>query len=683
MNFINNLSISKKLIVVFSVIIGLSVIGAGATVFSLTKAQSAAEGVSKMSKTMSQIEHIYENAIAQVVDVRGLLLTGNRETIETYNHHSGKLAEDLSKLRSMLSSPEAIEKVDSYSALSTEWQKVARQQIELMRKPLTVDEARILESNGASQEYLAEIRVIYNDLLKWAGGQLHEFETVQEEAVFLVEVVSVALAVLGLLFSVIAYFTLNKVISKPIGAMTGTMRQLADGDLEVEIPYQGRKDEIGAMSQTVQVFKENLINVRKLEEEQKAVQEAEAEEKRILEEFTEEINELSRATSAGDLTARLTIDGKDGKLREVAESLNSMVLMVGAGLGETARMLTSLADGDLTQRMQGDFKGAFAELMSNSNTTAERLTDIVSTINEASSAVQVATSEIATGTSDLAARTEQQASNLEETAAAMEELTATVKQNADSARQASTLSTTARESADKGGTIVSEAIDAMNRISGSSKKITEIVNMIEEIAFQTNLLALNAAVEAARAGEAGKGFAVVASEVRALAQRSSEASKEISGLIQTSAEQVNDGVELVDKTGQTLEEIVTSVNRVADIVAEISSASQEQATGLDEVNSAVSNMDQMTQQNAALVEQTTAAAQSLETQANELTRQIGFFQIDGSARPAPAAKLASSPTPKPVAKPKAAPAPKPAPAAAPASGPGDVELFEDDDWQEF
>lgn len=438
---------------------------------------------------------------------------------------------------------------------------------------------------------------------------------------------------MGSVIAIVAIITLlvgiiiARSVSRPIIGMTTAMRDLAGGDLSVEVPSTNRRDEIGDMASAVQVFKENAEAVKRLEEQQALDQEqAEAEKKRAISEFADEIGTLSNAVASGDLTVRLSTSGKQDELLLVSESLNDMVEIVGLGLSETGRVLTALADGNLAHRMQGDFKGAFAELMSDSNTTAERLTEIVGTITEASSAVQVATSEIATGSSDLAARTEQQASNLEETAAAMEELTATVRQNADSARQASDLSSTARQAADKGGSIVTEAIDAMNRISGSSKKITDIVSMIEEISFQTNLLALNAAVEAARAGEAGKGFAVVASEVRALAQRSSEASKEISGLIQSSAEQVNDGVELVDRTGTTLEEIVKSVNRVADIVAEISSASQEQATGLDEVNSAVSNMDQMTQQNAALVEETTAAAQSLESQANELTRQIGFFR---------------------------------------------------------
>ena len=398
-----------------------------------------------------------------------------------------------------------------------------------------------------------------------------------------------------------------------------------------------------------------------------------------------EIADLVQKAADGDFGHRMNLEGKEGFFLTIAEGLNQLVERVDGGLRETGRIMHSLADGDLTQRMEGDYHGAFLRLQQDSNAMADRLSGSVDDIADSTSAVQLATSEIATGTNDLASRTEQQASNLEQTAAAMEQLTATVRQNADNSRQANTLSGSAREAAEKGGEIVTNAIDAMDRIKASSDKITEIVNMIDEIAFQTNLLALNAAVEAARAGEAGKGFAVVASEVRALAQRSSEASKEIKGLIETSSRQVREGVDLVSRTGETLDGIVTSVKRVADIVSEITLASQEQATGLDEVNTAVSNMDEMTQQNAALVEETTAAAQSLEDQASGLLQMVSSFKTAESAdRPSPAAPIRVTPpvaaTPEPEAEDdweEAAPPPPPTPPAA------DGDFDDDPDWQEF
>ncbi|MEK9971661.1 MAG: methyl-accepting chemotaxis protein, partial [Ferrovibrio sp.] len=228
---------------------------------------------------------------------------------------------------------------------------------------------------------------------------------------------------------------------------------------------------------------------------------------------------------------------------------------------------------------------------------------------------------------DLAGRTEQQAASLEETAASMHQITATVKQNADNAEAANKLAATARDTAQKGGSVVQDAVAAVSRIEGSAQKISDIVGLIDEIAFQTNLLALNASVEAARAGEAGKGFAVVAQEVRALAQRSADASRDIKGLIQASTNEVREGARLVNLTGASLTDIVTAVKKVADIVGEISSASREQAVGLEEVNTAVGNMDEMTQRNGALVEETTASAQAMARQAQELADLVGQFRI--------------------------------------------------------
>ncbi|MGB0682183.1 MAG: methyl-accepting chemotaxis protein [Magnetovibrionaceae bacterium] len=338
-----------------------------------------------------------------------------------------------------------------------------------------------------------------------------------------------------------------------------------------------------------------------------------------------ELRELVSQAAAGDFSGRLSVEDKQDFYRDLAEGLNTIFETVEQALDETAGVLQSFSVGDLEARMSEDYQGAFARLADSSNTMADKLAEIVGEITQAATAVQDATSEIAAGTDDLALRTEEQAADLEKTASAMEELTATVRQNADAAAEVSAISSEAREQAEKGGQTVGEAVEAMGLISESSGKISEIVDMIEEIAFQTNLLALNAAVEAARAGEAGKGFAVVAAEVRALAQRSSEASKEISGLINTSSRQVQDGVLLVNKTGETLAGILTAVAKVADRVSEISAASQEQAIGLDDINTAISKMEEITQQNAALVEQATAAAQSLEDQAVGLSDQVAFF----------------------------------------------------------
>lgn len=299
-----------------------------------------------------------------------------------------------------------------------------------------------------------------------------------------------------------------------------------------------------------------------------------------------------------------------------------------AGMKEVLSVLEGLANGNLTVKMDGEYEGPFASIKTSLNSTIDRLTSIVERIKACSQLVSSAASEISSGSSDLANRTQQQASSLEETAASMEQLTGTVRQNSENAKNANDMAIDARGVAENGGEVVKEAVQAMERIESSSQKISEIISVIDEIAFQTNLLALNAAVEAARAGEAGKGFAVVASEVRSLAGRSASASKEIKSLIVESGQQVKSGAELVNKAGTTLEEIVASVKNVADLIADIAQASQEQSSGIDEVSTAVAQMDEVTQQNAALVEENEASAGSLVEQSQELDGMMQFFKVD-------------------------------------------------------
>ncbi len=300
------------------------------------------------------------------------------------------------------------------------------------------------------------------------------------------------------------------------------------------------------------------------------------------------------------------------------------------GMEECMAVLQEVANGTLTRKMEDNYQGAFGGIKSSLNDTIDKLISIVQKVKVSAQSVSTAANEISSGSLDLSGRTEQQASSLEETAASMEQLTGTVRQNSDNATQASSLAGEARGVADEGGAVVNQTVEAMSSIEKSSQKISDIIGVIDEIAFQTNLLALNAAVEAARAGEAGKGFAVVASEVRSLAGRSASASKEIKSLIEASGQQVRNGVELADKAGATLKEIVDSVREVTTLVSDIATASKEQAAGIDEVSSAVSQMDEMTQQNAALVEENTAAAQSLLDQAQELDKLMAFFKLDDS-----------------------------------------------------
>ncbi|PPT70482.1 methyl-accepting chemotaxis protein [Xanthomonas arboricola] len=340
-----------------------------------------------------------------------------------------------------------------------------------------------------------------------------------------------------------------------------------------------------------------------------------------------EIKRLAQAAANGDFSQRGDATRFRHDSARMINDLNAMMEVSDRNLGKLSELLAALAEGDLTARMDGQFHGVFARMRDDANTTATQLAGIVGRIQQAAGAITGSASEIAAGNNDLSQRTEQQAANLEETAASMEELTATVKQNAEHARQANQLAIGAASVASQGGQVVSQVVDTMSGIQTSSRKIAEIISVIDGIAFQTNILALNAAVEAARAGEQGRGFAVVASEVRTLAQRSAGAAKEIKHLIDDSVGKVAQGSALVDQAGKTMADIVSSVQRVTDIMSEISAASQEQSAGIEQVNLTVTQMDESTQQNAALVEEATAAANAMQQQAQQLDEAVSSFRV--------------------------------------------------------
>jgi methyl-accepting chemotaxis protein len=415
-------------------------------------------------------------------------------------------------------------------------------------------------------------------------------------------------------------------ISAPLNALSRTMEVLAQGSVDVDVVGAQRKDEVGAMALSVQVFKDNALALRT----------AEAAQQRL---SAETEAERARNQQAAEAAAR-----------EQAFVMENI-----------ATGLTRLAEGDLTYRVDAQFPQAYQRLQSDFNGAIAQMEEAMRTIVHTASSIGSGSDEIASAADDLSRRSEQQAASLEETAAALDEITATVKRSSAGAVEASRVVTSTRADAERSSVVVRGAVEAMNQIEKSSQSISQIIGVIDEIAFQTNLLALNAGVEAARAGDAGRGFAVVAQEVRALAQRSADAAKEIKTLISTSSQQVGQGVSMVGQTGDALQAIVGKVSEIDALVSEIAASGQEQATGLNQVNAAVNQMDQTVQQNAAMVEQSTAASHALKGEANNLMQMIGRFQVSGASaaarsttgRPAPPTQV-TRPAPRPAVAPATA-----------------------------
>ncbi|HEX5932699.1 MAG TPA: methyl-accepting chemotaxis protein [Pseudorhizobium sp.] len=437
-------------------------------------------------------------------------------------------------------------------------------------------------------------------------------------------------------------------LSAPIVEITESMKRIAAGDFGATVPSVGRADEIGEMAAAVEVFKRNGIEVARMNEQESGSR-ARSDDLRTRMEV------VVGAAVEGDFSKRIDKQFGDESLDNFARNVDNLLNAVEAGVAETGRVARHLAQGDLTQTMSGSFHGAFGELQANVNAAVESLRSAMQSVRVSTSTINDGSTELGSATNDLSKRTEQQAAALEETSAALDQITAVVRTSTERAQEATVMVGEAKESAVQSGAVVRNAVEAMGRIEQASHEIAQITNVIDEIAFQTNLLALNAGVEAARAGEAGKGFAVVAQEVRELAQRSAAAAKDIKGLITKSGEEVAGGVRLVQKTGEALSEIESRVLRINDHIHSIAVAAKEQATGLHEVNTAINQMDQVTQQNAAMVEETSAATQKLSQEAAGLFSLVTRFNIGAAEN-----RAAPSAAPRQVASAAAA---RPAPAA--------------------
>jgi methyl-accepting chemotaxis protein len=455
---------------------------------------------------------------------------------------------------------------------------------------------------------------------------------------------------LTLVFGGLIAFFLARSISSPITALTQSMRQLAAGNFGVALPGLARRDEVGNIARAVDAFKVKAAEKARRDAAEKAEQDRRAEAERqaalatMADEFQVAVGDIVRAAAAGDFSRRVALEGKTGLVLNVGTLINGLCDNVAKALQDLVQMLSALAEGDLSERIVSDYQGDFATLKNNANATADQIGQTIADIKQAAEEVTSASAEISGSTTDLSQRTEEQAASLEETSASMEEIAATVKKNAENAQHANASTTKARGIADRSGKVVANAVAAMAQIETSSAKIADIIGVIDEIARQTNLLALNAAVEAARAGDAGRGFAVVAAEVRTLAQRSSQAAKDIKALITNSNGQVAQGVDLVNKTGVALDEIVAAIEDVAALVADIAGASMEQANGIDQVNKALTQMDEVTQRNAALVEENAATAKTLEQLARAMDERVSYFRLANGQ----VANAAAAPAAKPV-----------------------------------
>ncbi|CAH1662703.1 HAMP domain-containing protein [Hyphomicrobiales bacterium] len=564
--------------------------------------------------------------------------------------------------------------VEEFIAFRTETARLGRQ--------VSPDAANIQgnnEANRANRKALNDLLISFSQRLEKAGIAVGEEATAFTRQVQLIMPI-ILLATLLISVGVALVFA-QRSITRPILDLSGVMEKLTAGDTRIDVPHTNRPDEIGAMARAVSVLRESTEQVALLQEQERAAAATRLARAQSMEAVVSDVGEVVAAAAAGDFSARLKIDDADEQMQRLVAGINEINVVVDSATTEFAQALSAIAGGDLTNRVETSYRGRFADLKGAINETVDRLSDTVATIQTTSADVGLAAREINMGADDLSKRTEEQASSLEETAATTEELAASVKASAQASKDAARIADDAMQAAQNGGAIAGQAVEAMARIETASQKISDIIRVIDDIAFQTNLLALNAAVEAARAGEAGKGFAVVASEVRTLAQRSGEAAKDISALISSSNTEVGEGVKLVRQAGDQLSRILQASQKVAATIADISAASGEQANGIDEMSQAVAHLDEMTQQNAALAEQSAASANALSGRIGQLNELVATFRTGreavgqssypqaAMASPASAAARPARAAPRPLGRPAPVPAGTPSPAAADGSEP--------------
>jgi len=612
---LQDLKISKKLMLGLGGVLVTVICMCSAIILGQQMASRAAHLNSVASSVIDDVDQVIAATHDQNSSMRGLVLFKAQRYVGRYRT-AGKAADDaLADARKIAGGDaEVVGLLDKLDQAIRNWRTQIGDKVTTVgAKPEGMDEAIALASSDLASAAFNGIRDTIAPVRKKIDQWSNDASMQENAAHNLVNMTLVIGTIVALAITLGAWRWLTNGIAVPVIAMTRAMKELAGGDTTISVPAIGRHDEVGEMAGAVETFKLAAIENMRLEREAQDARRRSEEE-----------------------------SSKNEAIRAEAARLQAMVV------SSVAEGLEKLSQGDLVYQLSDPFSEEYEKLRGDFNAAVGKLKETMKIVSNNTGAIRLGSNEISNAAQDLSQRTGQQAASLEETAAALDEITATVRKTAEGAINARDVVGTAKMDADRGGEVANHAIAAMNEIEKSSEQISQIIGVIDEIAFQTNLLALNAGVEAARAGESGRGFAVVASEVRALAQRSAEAAKDIKNLIQASNVQVERGVTLVGETGKALERIVTQVSEIDKVVAEIAASAQEQATGIREINIAINQMDQVTQQNAAMVEETTAASQSLALESEELAKLIGGFRVgDGvSHHAAPVVRSA----PRAVAK---------------------------------